>query len=100
MIGVRELAARGELDMRVFVCRYQLSDGRTMDIKEGVGGKFFLTAAQRQEWVQARNANSGQDLGTYEEEVEGRTFAFTRQRFVPSDGTELITSCGKPKDNQ
>jgi hypothetical protein len=48
----------------------------------------------------ARSAKSGQDLGTYEEEVKGRTFVFTRQRFVLGDGTELIWSRGEPKDNQ
>ncbi len=100
LVGVIELRAHEELDLRVFVYRYQLSDGRTMDMKEDAGSKFLLSAAQRQEWVQARNAKSGQDLGTYEEQVVGRAFAFTKQRFVLSDGTELIWSYGKPKDNQ
>ena len=100
LIRVSELTAHGELDVRAFMYRYQLSDGRTMDRNEGVGGKFLLSAAQRKEWVQARNAKSGQDLGTYEEQVVGRTFVFTRQRFVLGDGTELIWAVGKPKDNQ
>lgn len=100
LMGVRELSARGEVDMRVHVYRYQLSDGRTINMNEDGGGKWFLSSAQRQECVQARKAGSGQDLGTYEEEVMGRTFVFTRQRFVLSDGTELIWSSGNPKDNQ
>jgi hypothetical protein len=100
LVGVRELSAGGEVDMRVHAYRYQLSDGRTLDMNEGAGGKWFLSAAQRQECTAARKAKSGQDLGTYEEEVLGRTFVFTRQRFVLSDGTELIWSSGNPKDNQ
>jgi hypothetical protein len=100
LLAVSELNAHGEADMRVHVYRYQLSDGRTKDMKEDAGGKWFLSAAQRQEAIQARNAKSGQDLGTYEKDVEGRTFVFTRQRFVLSDGTELIWSSGKPKGNQ
>jgi hypothetical protein len=100
LVGVRELSAGGEVDMRVHVYRYQLSDGRTIDMNEGAGGKWFLSAAQRQECAEARKAKAGQNLGTYEEEVMGRTFVFTRQRFVLSDGTELIWSSGVPKDNQ
>jgi hypothetical protein len=101
LIAVDELMANGQLDRRVFVYRYQLSDGRTMDMREGTGSTMpILSAAQRQEWVQARNAGSGQDLGTYEDQILGRTFVFTKQRFVLSDGTELIWSYGKLKDNQ
>ncbi len=102
LIAVDELTANGKLDRRVFVYRYQLSDGRTMDVREGDGSTTMpiLSPAQRQGWVQARNAKSGQDLGTYEEQVKGRAFVFTKQRFVLSDGTEVIWSLGKPKDNQ
>jgi len=102
LIGVDELTANGELDRRVFVYQYQLSDGRTIDMREaGIGGgKFILSKEQQQEWVQYRDAGSGEDLGTYEEEVEGRVFVFKRQRFVLSDGTELIWSFGTLKDDQ
>ncbi len=102
LIALDELTANGRLDRRVSVYRYQLSNGRTMDMREGDEGTTMpvLNPAQRQEWVQARDAKSGQDLGTSEEQVKGRTFIFTRQRFVLSDGTELIWSVGKPKDNQ
>ncbi len=113
LVGVDELTANGELDRRVFVYRYQLSDGRTMDMREGdelntVRNKklrgdevnFVLNEKQRQEWVQLKNAGSGEDLGTYEEQVEGRIFVFKRQIFVLNDGTELVWSYGTPKDGQ
>jgi hypothetical protein len=100
VIGVRELTANGALDLRVFVYRYQLADGRTIDMNEDAGSKFLLNADQRKEWLQARKAEAGQDLDGYEEQILGRTFAFTRQRFILSDGTELIWSRGTPKDNQ
>jgi hypothetical protein len=113
LIAVDELTANGELDRRVFVYQYQLSDGRTMDMREGdelntVRNKklrgdelnFALNKKQRQEWVQLKNAGSGEDLGTYEEEVKGHLFEFKRQRFVLSDGTELLWSYGMLKDDQ
>jgi hypothetical protein len=102
LVAVDELTANGALDRLVYVCRYQLSDGRTMDMREGAGNTTLpvLSPAQRQEWAQARDAGSGQDLGTYEEQVMGHTFSFTRKKFVLSDGTELVWSYGKLKDGQ
>jgi hypothetical protein len=100
VVGVRELIANGALDLRTFVYRYQLPDGRTIEMNEDAGSKFLLNADQRKEWLQARKAGAGQDLDGYEEQVLGRTYTFTRQRFVLSDGTELIWSRGTPKDNQ
>jgi len=97
LIGVDELMANGELDRRVLVYQYQLSDGRTMDLREGDELNFVLNKKQRQEWVQCKDRGSGEDLGTYEEKVKGRMFVFKRQRFTLSDGTELIWSYGKPK---
>jgi len=100
LIGVDELVANGELDRRVFVYQYQLSDGRTMDLREGDELNFALNSEQRQEWVQCRDAGSGENLGTYEEEVKGLSFVFKRQRFVLSDGTEVTWSFGTLKDDQ
>ena len=103
LVAVDELTANGAMDRRVFVYRYRLSDGRTMDMREAADGatlKPILSLAQRQEWVQARDAKAGQGLGAYEEQVHGLTFAFTRQRFVLKDGTELLWSYGKLKGGQ
>lgn len=43
LIAVDELLANGELDRKVFVYQYQLSDGRTKDLREGAGGGAFRT---------------------------------------------------------
>jgi len=112
LIAVDELTANGELDRRVFVYQYQLSDGRTKDLREGdelntVRNKklrgdevnFALNKKQRQEWVQLKNADSGEDIGTYEQEVKDFMFIFKKQRFVLSDGTEVIWSYGTLKDD-
>jgi hypothetical protein len=102
LVAVDELTVNSQLDRRVFVYRYRLSDGRTMDMRESADGttRPILSPAQRQQWVQARDAGAGQDLGTYEEQVMGRTFSGTRKKFILSDGTELVWSYGKPKDGQ
>ncbi len=97
LIAVDELMANGELDRRVFVYQYQLSDGRTKDLREGDELNFALNSKQRQEWVRRREAGSGEDLGTYEEKVKGLSFVFKRQKFVLSDGTEVTWSFGTPK---
>jgi hypothetical protein len=113
LIAVDELTANGELDRRVFVYQYQLSDGRTKDLREGdelntIRNKklrgdevnFILNKKQRQEWVQLKNTGSGEDIGTYEQKVKELLFVFKKQRFVLSDGTEIIWSYGTLKDYQ
>ena len=100
LITVKELVANGELDIRVFGYQYQLSDGRTMDIGEGGELNHILNKEQRQEWRQLKKAGQGEDLGTYEQKVKNQLFVFTRQRFILSDGTEVIDSHGTPKEDQ
>ena len=99
LIGVKELMANGELDLRVFIYQYELSDGRTRDIAEGGAVNDVLNKEQRQEWRQCKNKGSGEDLGTYEEKVNGLLFVFKRQRFTLSDGTELTWSYGTLKND-
>jgi hypothetical protein len=90
----------GTLEQRVHVYKYELSDGRTTDMREGVpGGAYALNEALWEEWLQLRTG-PGEHLGTYEETVEGRVISFKRQRYFLSDGTEIIWSVGLPKDNQ
>jgi acyl-CoA synthetase (AMP-forming)/AMP-acid ligase II len=90
----------GTLEMRVHVYKYELSDGRTTDMREGVpGGAYALNEALWEEWLQLRTG-PGEHLGTYEETVEGRVISFKRQRYSLSDGTEVIYSIGYPKDDQ
>jgi len=100
LVGVRELMANGELDLRAFVYQYKLPDGRTWDIAEGGELNHILNKEQRQEWIQLKGADSGEDIGTYEQKVKDLLFVFKRQRFVLSDGTEVIWSFGTLKDGQ
>jgi len=92
----------GTLEMRVHVYKYELSDGRIIDMREGVPGGAHALAdtAKWQEWRQLRKAGPGEDLGTYEEVVEDRVFSFKREKYFLSDGTEIIWSVGTPKDDQ
>lgn len=87
--------------------RYQLSDGRTKDMGEAADGMPVYSQEQWKEFGprleesrRLREAGPGEDLGTYEETVEGRVFSFKRERYVLSDGTEVIWSVGTPKDGQ
>ena len=100
LLKVEETTTDGTLQMRVHVYKYELSDGRTIDNREGAGGAFAVDKAQWEEYFQLRKAGQGEDLGTYEETVEGRVFSFKREKFILSDGTEIIYSVGTPKDKQ
>jgi len=87
--------------------RYQLSDGRTMDMGEPADDMPVYSQEQWKEFSpqleesrRLREAGPGEDLGTSEEAVEGRVFSFKRERYVLSDGTEIIWSVGTPKDGQ
>ena len=80
--------------------QYKLSDGRTKDLREGDELNFTINSKQRKEWVQLKDAGSGEDVGTYEQKVEDQLFVFKRQKFTLSDGTELIWSYGTLKNDQ
>ena len=98
LLKVKILMADGALEMRGHVYRYELSDGRTIDQQEGGSeGAYALSEALWEEWLQLRKAGPGEDLGTYEETVEGRVFSFKREKYFLSDGTEIIWSVGTPK---
>ena len=97
LLKVEETMTDGTLRMRVHVYKYEFSDGRTMDMREGAGGDFSLDKAQWEEYFQLRKAEPGEDLGTYEEVVRDRVFSFKRERYFLSDGTEVIWSVGWPK---
>jgi len=102
LLKVEETMTDGTLEMRVHVYRYELSDGRTIDQREGgPEGAYALSGKGLwEEWCQLRKAGHGEDLGTYEETVEGRVFSFKREKYFLSDGTEIIWSVGTPKDGQ
>jgi hypothetical protein len=97
----------GTYRFRTHEYRYQLSDGRTNDMGEPAADtptydqeQWKEFGPQLEESRRVREAGPGEDLGTYEETVEGRVFSFKRERYVLSDGTEAIWSVGTPKDDQ
>jgi hypothetical protein len=77
---------------------FKLSDGTVVTRSEGQfdASKRDLSATQWQELNRLSAAHKGETLGTYEEDVTGKPFKFTRVKYVLSDGTEVIQSTGKP----
>ena len=106
LLRVEETIVDGTGRMRVHVYRYQLSDGQIKDMREGAEYRVNDMAhreefsAQLEELRRLKKAGPGEDLGTYEETVEGRVFLFKREKYLLSDGTEVIYSVGTPKDGQ
>ncbi len=99
LLRVEETRLDGTVDVRVHEYRYVLSDGRTSDMREGMKwGGGFDDEKRWQEWRRLKEAGPGEDLGTYEETVEGRVFSFKRARYVLRDGTEIVWSVGTPED--
>jgi len=97
----------GAYRLKTHEYRYRLSDGRTKDIGEAASGMPVYSAEQWKEFSpqlkesrQLRDAGPGEDLGTYEQTVEGRIFSFKRERYILGDGTEVIWSVGTPKDGR
>ncbi len=87
--------------------RYRLSDGRTQDMGEPAEDMPVYSQDQWKEFGpqleesrRLRDAGPGEDLGTYEETVEGRVFSFKREKYILGDGTEVIWSVGTPKESQ
>jgi len=81
---------------------FTLSDGTkvTHSVGEVKGRRINLTAADREELRKLEEANRGEDLGVEVSEVRGRKFSFRGERFILSDGTEVIQSRGEPADSQ
>ncbi len=78
---------------------FTLSDGTVVTRSEGQPEglkKSKLTAAETEELGQLVAAHKGETLATYEEDVKGKPFKFTRVKYVLSDSTEVIQSSGKP----
>jgi hypothetical protein len=79
-------------------CLYKLADGTMVTYSEGEpqGAKNNLTEADWKELRDLRQTKAGEILGTYEEEIRGRVFKFTRVRYLLRDGTEVVQSEGEP----
>jgi hypothetical protein len=101
LLKVEEMMTDGTLEMKVYVYRYELSDGRIIDQREGGSeGAYALGGtALWQEWRQLNKAGPGEDLGIEEKIVEGHVFSFKREKYILSDGTEIVWSVGTPKKN-
>jgi hypothetical protein len=102
LVRIIEIRANGHLERRLFSYEYHLSDGRTREMGEAAtenAGQWTLTDAQHKEMGQLKESGSGEDLGTYEDQVINRKFEFKRQRYVLSDGTEVIWSIGEPEND-
>jgi hypothetical protein len=77
---------------------FTLSDGTVVIRSEAQldASKRDLSVPQLYELARLSAAHKGETLGTYEEDVMGKPFKFTRVKHVLSDGTEVIRSTGKP----
>lgn len=99
LIRVTETEVNGKLQPRTFGFKYVLSDGREETIGESDPDtqdlERSLTEEQQDELLNLRLEQAGQETGIEEKEVRGCVFVFKRQRFVLSDGTEVIVSTGK-----
>jgi hypothetical protein len=82
--------------------RVTLADGTivTLSVGEVKGAKESPTEADWDELHGLIEANAGEFLGTYEQEVRGKVFTFERKRYILSDGTEVVRADGKPKAAQ
>jgi len=97
----------GDYQLKVHEYQYQLSDGRTEEMREPADDMPMYTQEQWEEFSpplrefrQLRDAGPGEDLGAQEKTVKGRIFSFKRERYFLSNGTEVIWSVGTPKGSQ
>ena len=108
LVQVREIEANGQLDQRILTYEYNLSDGQTVkvhDFDPDDPSQWTVIGKRQKELSQLlreqrRQEEKGQELATTEErQVHGRVFAFKKRRFVLSDGTEVVHSIGRLKDD-
>jgi len=99
LVRVIEQEVDGEPQPRTFVFKYVLADGREETMGEGdpdtQDREGSLTREQQDELLNLRLEQAGQEIGIEEKQVQGRVFVFKRQKFVLSDGTEVIVSTGR-----
>jgi DNA-directed RNA polymerase specialized sigma24 family protein len=107
LLKVEEILSDGAVVWKIHEYKYELSEGRTKDMREAGDGmpvysqeQFRQFKPKLEEFRRLRKAGQGQELGTYEKTIEGRAFSFKREKYPPSDGTEFIWSVGTPKKEQ
>jgi len=107
-VCTREMEANGQLDFRILTYEYNLSDGQTVKMPDfdPDDPSQWTVIGERQEELsrllreRRRQEEKGQELATTEErQVYGRVFTFKKRRFVLSDGTEVIHSTGRLKED-
>ncbi|HUU18515.1 MAG TPA: DUF719 domain-containing protein [Sedimentisphaerales bacterium] len=108
LVRVSETEVNGQLDSRYLLYEYALSDGQVIedgDFDPALTNTRTLVGERQEELSQLlrerrRQEEKGQELVTTEErQVYGRVFAFKKRRFALSDGTEVIHSIGRLKDD-
>lgn len=103
LVRVTETEVNGQLDNRFFIYEHTLSNGRVIkdgDFDPELGSPAKLGRERGKELSQLRQKGQGQELATTEErQVHGRVFVFKKWRFVLSDGTEVVWSTGRLKDD-
>ena len=82
--------------------KYTVTKGRPNVIVTGnhAPPPVSLSQADRVELSQLRQAGKGEDLGTQEKQLQGRTFVLKRERYTLRNGTRVIVSAGMPKEAQ
>jgi len=77
---------------------FTLSDGTVVIRSEALPdpSKRDLSVHQLHELNELAAGNKGETIETYEDNVMGKPFKFTRVKYVLSDGTEVIRSRGEP----
>jgi hypothetical protein len=112
LVRVSEIEVNGQLGSRFLLYEHNLSDGQTVrrgEFDPDDSGPWTVIDERRaalgkevrQLWQeQLRQEEEGQELATTEErQVHGRVFTFKKRRFVLRDGTEVIHSTGRLKDD-
>jgi len=103
LLRVTEKEVNGKPQPRSFGFKYVLADGREETMGEGdpdtQDRERSLTKEQQEELLNLRLHGAGKEeyIGIEEKEVRGRVFVFKRQRYILSDGTEVVVSVGRPK---
>jgi hypothetical protein len=104
LVSVIESEVDGRLDSRTYLCKYALPDGRAGSVgprdpnQAETNPLTSLPAAAWTEISRLRQTGQGENLGTQIQEVKGRPFVFTRERFTLHNGTKVLVSVGAPQE--
>lgn len=105
LVTVEEQEVNGKPQPRIFIFKYVLADGseetQSEEDPDTQDRGMSLTKEQMYELLSLRLKRlkhaDKEEYISIEEEVKGRIFVFKQQRYVLSDGTEIIVSTGMPK---